>query len=95
LSDCNRALDLSANGTGAGILESRGLVRLRLGDYDKAIGDYDASLKLNPRNAWPLYGRGLAKIRKNSKTQGEADLAEAARLDPNIAGQFARRGMLP
>ena len=41
LTDCNAAYRLSdkSNPATAAILESRGLVRLRLGDYDKAIAD--------------------------------------------------------
>jgi hypothetical protein len=30
----------------------------------KAIADYDAALKTNPKLAGPLYGRGMAKLRK-------------------------------
>jgi lipoprotein NlpI len=39
----------------------RGLVYLKLGQFDKALSDYDAALTLtkNPNNADWLYGRGL------------------------------------
>jgi tetratricopeptide (TPR) repeat protein len=96
LADCNRAVDLAATDAKAGILNRRGLVRLRLGDYDKAIADYDASLKLSPRrNPWTLYGRGMALIRKNKISEGHADIAEAVKIFPGIAGEFERRGMAP
>ena len=97
LSDCNAALKSSAKGEPykAQVLNGRGLVRLRLGSYDKSIADYDDSLKLYPQDAWVLYGRGVAKIRKNKVAEGEADMAAAAALWPPIAEEFKRRGIAP
>jgi tetratricopeptide (TPR) repeat protein len=66
-----------------------------LGSYDKSIADYDDSLKLYPQDAWVLYGRGVAKIRKNKVAEGEADMAAAAALWPPIAEEFKRRGIAP
>jgi tetratricopeptide (TPR) repeat protein/predicted aspartyl protease len=95
LADCNKAVRLSVKGANAGILDSRGFVQLRLENYDKAIGDYDASLRLTPNNAWSLYGRGIAKIRKNDRAAGEADIANAVKIAPKIAEQFEARGVTP
>ena len=97
LSDCNAAYRLGdkSNPVNAAILESRGLVRLRLKDYDKAIADYDDSLKLAPKNAGSLYGRGVAKIRKQKTADGEADLARATALSSTVADDFKRRGITP
>ena len=97
LADCNRAFSLSAKASpsSAAVLDSRGLVRLRMGDYDKAIADYDESLKIAPKRAWPLYGRGVAKMRKKKTEEGEADIAAAAKVWPKIADEFNRRGITP
>jgi tetratricopeptide (TPR) repeat protein/predicted aspartyl protease len=97
LSDCNAALSRAAKGNPlyARILDSRGLVRLRLGDYDKSIMDYDASLKLFPTDAWSYYGRGIDKLRRKNIREGEADIAEATKLKPTIAEEFARYGLSP
>jgi tetratricopeptide (TPR) repeat protein len=97
LSDCNAAYRLSdkSNPLTAPILESRGLVRLRLGDNDKAIADYDESLKLAPKDAVSLYGRGVAKIRKQKTADGEADLARATALSSTVADEFKRHGISP
>ncbi len=97
LRDCNAAYRLSdkSNPLTAPILESRGLVRLRLGDYDKAIADYDESLKLAPNNAAAMYGRGVAKIRKQKTADGEADLARATALSSTVADEFKRHGIAP
>jgi tetratricopeptide (TPR) repeat protein/predicted aspartyl protease len=96
LSDCNAAYRQSDKTNHAGvaaILASRGLVRLRLGNYDKAIADYDDSLKLAPKNPWSLYGRGVAKIHTQKTADGEADLARATELSSTIAQEFERRGI--
>jgi tetratricopeptide (TPR) repeat protein len=97
LTDCNRALSRGgkAGPMAAATLDSRGLVRLRLGAYDKSIDDYDASLKASPQNAWALYGRGLAKLRKKNTVGGEADIADAVKIWPGVAEEFTRRGLNP
>jgi tetratricopeptide (TPR) repeat protein len=97
LSDCNSALKLSVKSSPANahILDSRGLVRLRMGDYEKSIADYDASLQVTPKDAWSLYGRGIDKLRENKTPEGEADMADAVKLWPKIADEFTRRGIAP
>ena len=93
LADCNAALKLAPGD--AEYLDSRGLVRLRLGAFDQSISDYDAALKLRPSEAWSLYGRGLAELRKGLKAEGDADLAAAAKADPSLAGEAAKDGLSP
>ena len=97
LGDCNAALRRSAKSSplAAAVLDGRGLVRLRLGDYDKSIADYDESLQVAAKSAWALYGRGVAKIRKHKIAAGEADLAQAKSLSPTVADEFTRRGIAP
>ena len=75
--------------------EARGLLLFRLGDYDKSIADYDASLKINPKNAFALYGRGIDKLRKQKVPEGQADIAQATALSPKIADSFNRHGIAP
>ncbi len=94
LADCNAALRRVGKSS-ATVLDSRGLVRLRQGDYDKAIDDYNDSLKVAPRNPWSLYGRGIAKLRKKRTAEGQADIEAAERLWPKIAGEFQRHGIVP
>ena len=91
LKDCDRAVRLRP-GVGS-VLDSRGLVRLRLGQNEKAISDYDAALKLDPRIAWSLYGRGLAKQRLGQKAEGQADLDAALAISPGIAKLAAGYGI--
>ncbi len=95
LKDCNEAVSLSDKKKNPIALANRALVRLRLGDYDKAIADYDASLRMEPDKPWPLYGRGLAKLKKNQRAAGEADVAEAIKIGPNVAGAYRQIGLVP
>ena len=50
-------------------------------------------MKCNPDDAKALYGRGLSKARLGRS--GDADLAAAKLLDPDIADKFAREGLSP
>ena len=91
LLDCDSAL--RSRPDTAAFLESRGLVRLRMGDLDRSIADYDAALRLQPRSAWSLYGRGLAKVRKGLTTAGEEDIAVATAIQPHIEGEARKHGI--
>jgi tetratricopeptide (TPR) repeat protein len=97
LDDCDAALKLSSSQqfSIAAILASRGLVRLRMGDYDHSIVDYSDSIKLNFKNAMALYGRGIGKMRLGHTEDGQADLTEALFQVPRIADEFALRGIAP
>jgi tetratricopeptide (TPR) repeat protein len=79
----------------AKILDSRALVLLRLGNFDKSIADYSASLKINPKNAWGWYGRGIDELRTHKAAEGQADIARAEELWPQVANEFNRRGITP
>ena len=78
-----------------GYLGSRGLVYLRMGDYDKALKDFDALLGAQPKNPWALYGRGLTKVRKGMPDEGTADIAASKLVNPGVAEEAARRGLAP
>ena len=97
LEDCDAALKLSSSQKfpAATVLASRGLVRLRMGDYDQSIVDYSDSIKLNFKNAMALYGRGIDKMRLGRTEEGQADLTEALLQMPRIADEFALRGIAP
>jgi tetratricopeptide (TPR) repeat protein len=93
LGDCDASLRRLPNA--ASVLDSRGLVRLRLGDYQNAMSDYDHSLALRPKNAWSLYGRGMAKLKLNRTAEGKADIAAAKGIDPHIADDARKHGLTP
>ena len=97
LKDCNAALNRADKSSQfyAEVADSRGLVFLRMGAYDKSIADYDASLNIYAKNAWSLYGRGIDKRRKQANSAGDADIAQATAVWPQIAEEFSRRGIVP
>ena len=95
--DCDAALKRAAKSTAfyARVADGRGLVRLRLGDYDRSIADFDASLEIDPKDAWSWYGRGIDKLRKHDAAGGQADIDRATALSPSVAEAFGRRGIVP
>lgn len=93
LADCDGALHRMPNSPG--FLDSRGLVRLRLGQYDAAIADYGRALAAQPRLPWSLYGRGLAKIAKGDAAGGKADIAAAVAIEPDLPARARRYGLVP
>jgi len=95
LDDCNRALaKVPASDRGA-VLSNRSLAYLRLGQFDRAISDDTASIRLRPQSPYPYYLRGLAELRKGMTAQGTADLGVAQKMQPDIASHYAAMGLTP
>ena len=91
LADCDAALALRPD-AGA-ILDSRGFVRFRLGQYDAAIADYDGALRLSAGRPSSLFGRALAELALGQNAKGAADIAAARGAEPTIDEIFARFGV--
>jgi tetratricopeptide (TPR) repeat protein len=91
LSDCNSALWKRSGFPDA--LSARALVYLRMARYDKAVSDWDAVVKAEPRNAWALYARGVTKIRKGKASDGDTDIAAAKALRPGVMELGKLRGV--
>lgn len=89
--DCNEAVD--ADSKNAAYLDSRGWVYLRMGNYRRALADFDRSPEMRPDGPWSLYGRGLTKAGLNGAAQGEADLLAARKLDAGIDESVKRAGL--
>ncbi|MGA7714192.1 MAG: tetratricopeptide repeat protein [Rhizomicrobium sp.] len=93
LADCQEALRNEPNDADA--LAARGLVYLRMGEYDAAIDDFNAALKLNASVSDSVYLRGLAKLRLGDTAGGNADITHVAKMIPNIADRYATWGVTP
>ncbi len=93
LADCNRAI--KERPEAVVYLDSRGLTYLRRGEYDRALKDYDTVLASLPRNPWALYGRGLVELHDGKTAQGQADIAMSKSVDPRVAQEAAKRGLVP
>ena len=93
LADCNAAL--KGRPTFGEALDSRGLVWLRLGRYDNSVSDYKAALRVNPRQAWSLYGLGLAELKKGDSLAGNRSMQEALDVDSKAGERFKAIGLVP
>ncbi|NBB15000.1 DUF3857 domain-containing protein [Caulobacter sp. SLTY] len=91
LGDCDAALQLEPRN--APTLDSRGFVLMRLGRWKDALADYDKAISIRADSAESLYGRALAKYGVGDKAGGDADLAQARKLDPAIDEEFATYGL--
>ena len=89
LKDCDAALRQLKS---ANYFDSRGMVELRMGQYDRAIADYDEALRLSPKIPWSLYGRGLARHHKND-TSAQSDLDAAIAIDPALPSRAKALGI--
>jgi tetratricopeptide (TPR) repeat protein/predicted aspartyl protease len=89
LKDCDAALHRMKSPS---YFDSRGLVELRMGQYDRAIEDYDSALQSSPNSAWSLYGRGLARRHKGDPL-GQKDLDAAAAIDPGLPARAKELGI--
>jgi len=93
LADCNVALKSSENRLA--LLNSRGLIQQRRGDYDKAIADYTQAISMQPNDAWAHYLRGVAKLRQGKTGEGQSEIAAATALDAAVAERASQRGITP
>jgi tetratricopeptide (TPR) repeat protein len=90
--DCNKAQSLAPKIPQ--ILGYRGFINLKLGQFDKALADYDAAFALTtaPDNAEWLYGRGVAKVRTGDARGGNTDIDRAKSIKADIAEDYAKYG---
>lgn len=91
VADCDAALKLSP--ATPNYLDSRGLAKFRLGEFEDALADYDAALTLSPGMAASLYGRGLTRARLGLAKSAAADFAAARQADAGIDAEFAGYGL--
>jgi lipoprotein NlpI len=74
------------------VLNSRAHAYFDLHEYDKAIGDYDRAIKLEPRDAVAHVGRAQAFAAKGEWDRSIADFDKAIALDSLYAYAFEGRG---
>jgi len=91
LADCEKALVASPGAWH--IIDSRALIKLRLGDLPGARADYQKASEIG--DASSLYGLGVVKLRMGDVQAGRADIAAALAKDPEAGDVFARIGLAP
>ncbi len=72
---------------------NRGLAYYNKRQYDRAIADYDQSIKLNPRYAIAYNNRGLAYDNTRQYDRAIADYDQSIRLNPRYAYAYYNRGI--
>lgn len=93
ISACTALIE-SGQGNAHGVSDvayNRGNAYARIGDYDRAIADYDQAIRLNPALAVAFDNRGRLYSVKNQFERAIADYDEAIRLDPNSAAALHNR----
>ena len=91
--DCDDAIRFNSGAVEA--FNARGLLKLRLGQWDGAIADYSAALALEPRAYRSLFARGVARLRKGEREVGERDLASARRYSFDVDAELRNSGLAP
>ena len=93
LADCDESLKLKPGAPE--VLDSRGLVYLRLGNYALSAADYMAALRLRPKEAWSLYGLGLAQRHNGQQAEADKNMRNALAIDSLAAERFKKIGLSP
>ena len=90
LDDCNRALGLLPDLAEG--YASRGLLNLRLRQYQQAADDFNVALAKKPTLTIARYGLGVA-LNHLHPGSGKPDLAKALHTEATIASRFALWGL--
>lgn len=93
IASCSAVIEASAQTprTRAIALNNRGNAYYRKSDYDRAIADYDQSIKVLPGYARALNNRGLAFQKKGDLVRALDDFDQSIRFDPKSAPAFVNR----
>ena len=67
------------------VYHNRGNAFRRKGDYARAIADYDAAIRLSPKEAYSWENRGASKQALGDLDGALADINQAIRLAPDAA----------
>lgn len=91
--DSDVAIELAtADEDSSAAYHTRGAARAVLGDYDKAIADFDAAIRLNPKTAINYLDRGLAKEVLGEKSAAKADFEKATQINGDLAEDYYKDG---
>jgi tetratricopeptide (TPR) repeat protein len=91
---CSHAIDRTKS-AGKGLAPSynnRGHAFSIKKNYDRAIQDFDAAIRLDPAFALALMNRCQAYYSKRDYDRASGDCNEAVRLNPKLAAAFSIRG---
>lgn len=86
--------DRTSAGNRAVAYTNRGIAYADKKDYDRAIGDFNDAIRINPNLAMAYNNRGSAVQSKGDFDRAIADYSEAIGIDPNYAVAYSNRGNL-
>lgn len=72
--------------------DNRGLAYANKDQFERAIQDFDQSIRLNPKSAYALTNRGMAYGNLGKPDRAIQDFDEAIRLSPSFYGAWDNRG---
>ena len=93
LEDCNGAVRRDSNNPH--YLDSRALVYLHLGQFDKSMADYRHAMDLQPRNGIYRYGLGLAERGAGQTAAADEDMKAGTALWSGVVKYYERMGVKP
>jgi tetratricopeptide (TPR) repeat protein len=88
LADYHQAINLKPDYLAA--FYNRGLVLVDKSEYARAIDDFNIVLQIDPQNPLVLFRRGQAFLKKGEVEAGNADIAAAQAIKPDIAEAIVR-----
>jgi hypothetical protein len=68
-------------------------VHFKLRALKQSIADYDSAIKQDAKDAASLCARGLVKLKSGDTASGNADIAAAKAITPEIAQVYADYGV--
>ncbi|HOT91152.1 MAG TPA: tetratricopeptide repeat protein [Anaerolineae bacterium] len=72
----------------------RAAIYLNMGEYEKAIREFNQALALDPTCTQAYYDRGLAYAQRQYYEQAAADFSRVIELDPQHADAYYNRGLI-
>ena len=72
---------------------NRGNTYLDRGDFDRALADFNAAIRLMPNDRLPYNNRGLVYYHKGDFKRAIADFSAAIKLDPTLIDAYIGRGL--
>ncbi len=72
----------------------RGTAYLQKGDYDRALADFNQTIKLQPNFVQAYANRGLIYLTKSDNDRALADLNQTLKLQPNFVPAYNNRGLI-
>lgn len=72
----------------------RGQVRMKSGDYDGAMADFNRAISIAPKYAENYILRGGAEMKKGDYDAAEADVTKAIEIDPGDSVNYYVRAMV-